>query len=191
MKYRTNLIFVILFLQVLHPSGTVQAAVGGDQDNPKVASLGENSGNISSNAGGGRFFFNFTIEATKTYDFSLTGDSGTKFDLFLFDISLLPSIIVEDSEEYTDAYPVVLEDFSTDNEGVLIQVFSNHMDGGTGDFTLTISLNSDNGSVNTDTGTSPAFGQLLSILALWVLTYAVYSRRSEPSIDKKRFLKID
>jgi hypothetical protein len=161
------------------------ATPGDSQDNPKIAVLGNNVGNISDNAPGGRFFFELLVTPNEVYDFSLTGDEGTKFDLYLFDYSYLPSIIVEDSEEFVDtnSYPVDLELFSTPNEKVLIQVYSNPTDGGTGNFTLSISLSDssttsekDQSGSDSDTNNTPGIKLISSMTSLFIVRLAVSMR---------------
>ncbi|OLS28220.1 MAG: hypothetical protein HeimC2_08750 [Candidatus Heimdallarchaeota archaeon LC_2] len=172
MLVKPNIILLLIIFQIFSFSTILatNAAVGAEET-PKDAIIGTNTGNISSNSAGGRYFFNFSTEAEKSYDFELNGDSNTAFDLFLFDITFLPGKVPDDSAEYaeTNSYPVTIEGYVSEDSWVLIQVFSNHIDGGIGDFTLSISeTSSSSSSTNTldptndsDSTESPAFDFIL------------------------------
>jgi hypothetical protein len=142
MSLKLNIIIIFIIFQVFGFSTilTTSAAVG-DIETPKVATIGSNIGNISSNAAGGRYYFNLSIVSGNSYDFQLTGDSNTKFYLFFFNSKYYPTIIQDESAEYTDtnSYLVKYEGYTTGNSWAFIMVFSNHVDGGIGDFTITIS----------------------------------------------------
>ncbi len=88
MSSKSKVIILFIIFQVYNLSAiSVTSATIGDIETPKIATVGANTGNISSNAAGGRYFFNFSIEADKSYDFQLAGEINPKFDLFFFDIS--------------------------------------------------------------------------------------------------------
>lgn len=142
MSLKLNIIIIFIIFQFFSFSTILATtAAVGDIETPKVAIIGSNTGNISSNAAGGRYYFNLSIMLGNSYDFQLTGNSNTKFDLFFFDSKYYPTVIQDESAEYTDtnSYPVKYEGYTTGNSWAFIMVFSNHVDGGIGDFTLTIS----------------------------------------------------
>ncbi|MCE7733671.1 MAG: hypothetical protein GPJ54_02255 [Candidatus Heimdallarchaeota archaeon] len=153
MSLKPNIILIFIIFQIFSFSSiSIITATPGDVESPKTATIGSNTGNISSNSAGGRFYFNLSVVSGDFYNFQLTGDSDTKFDLFFFDSQYYPTIIQDESSEYVDtnSYPVKYDGYSTTNSWAFIMVFSNHIDGGIGDFTLSISeLNTQTSSTTT------------------------------------------
>lgn len=188
MFVKPNIILIFIIFQIFSFSTiSVTIAAVGDSDTPKTAIIGSNTGNISSNVAGGRYFFNFSIFSGKSYNFQLTGENNTKFDIFLFDSSYYPTIILDESAEYkeTNSYPVKLEGYTTTNSWAFIQIFSNHLDGGIGDFTLSISeTSSSSSSTNTldptndsDATESPAFDFILVTFTMIISLITINVKR--------------
>ena len=192
MRFEFSIIIIFLIFQAFSLSIiSVTTAAEGDKDTPKTAIIGSNTGNIISNSAGGRYFFNFSIESDKSYNFQLTGDSDTKFDIYLFDSSFYPTIILDESAEYVDtsSYPVKLEGYSTTNSWAYIQIFSNHIDGGIGEFTLSISEVSsqisssstlaNSSSETSDDSDSPSFAIILASFTIIIATITLNFKRNK------------
>lgn len=139
--------FLILILMFVISSTTIQNSAVSVHDEAfidKTAVIGNNYGNISSNQpSGGQFLFNLTTVPGETYSFSLTGDAGTKFDVTLYNTTSyldLGGFFPVSYKYYAEvgSYPVGISSFTCEYPWLMIQVFSNAIDGGLGDFVLNI-----------------------------------------------------